>query len=135
MTAATADRNTFRRAGTNYAFPMKGATKIYTGTLVCLLAGLAVNGRPGTGLFCAGVAQETVDNTNGTDGAVSIKVRRGELWRFDNSAGADQITLADVGNDAYIVDDSTVAKTGATNTRSVAGKIRDVDAQGVWIYL
>lgn len=102
---------------------------------MCLLAGLAVNGRTATGLMTVGIAEETVDNTNGPDGAVSIKVRRGELWRFDNSAGADQITLADVGNDAYIVDDSTVAKTSATNTRSVAGKIRDVDAQGVWIYL
>ncbi|WP_199026640.1 hypothetical protein [Ralstonia sp. ASV6] len=132
MTAATADRDTQRRIGTNFAFPMKGGTKIYTGTLVCLVAGLAANG--GTGV-CVGVAQETVDNTKGADGAVSINVRRGEVWRFDNSAAADQITLADVGADAYIVDDSTVAKTNGSNTRSIAGKIRDVDSQGVWVAL
>lgn len=135
MAAATADRNTLRKAGNNFAYPVKGATKIYIGTLVCLLSGLAVNGRTATGLATVGIAEETVDNTNGADGAVSVKVRRGELWRFDNSAGADQITLADVGNDAYIVDDSTVAKTNGTGTRSVAGKIRDVDAQGVWVHL
>ena len=86
MTAATADRNTFRRAGTNYAFPMKGATKIYTGTLVCLLAGLAVNGRPGTGLFCAGVAQETVDNTNGDRKSTRLNSSHIQKSRMPSSA-------------------------------------------------
>ena len=46
---------------------------------------------------------------------------------------ADAITLADVGSDCYIVDDQTVAKTNGTNTRSVAGKVFDVDADGVWV--
>ena len=50
-----------------------------------------------------------------------------------NSAAADQITAADIGNDCYGVDDQTVAKTNGANTRSVAGKIYDVDAQGVWV--
>lgn len=132
MTAATADRDTQRRPGTHFSFPVKGGTKIFAGTLVCLVAGLATKGASGA---CVGVAQETVDNTSGVDGAVSVPVRRGELWRFDNSAAADQITLADVGSDAYIVDDSTVAKTNGSGTRSVAGKIRDVDSQGVWVAL
>ena len=52
---------------------------------------------------------------------------------FANSAAADAITLADIGADCYIVDDQTVAKTSATNTRSVAGKVFDVDAEGVWV--
>ncbi|WP_104565843.1 hypothetical protein [Ralstonia mannitolilytica] len=133
MTAATADRDTQRRPGTNFSYPMKGGAKIFTGTLVCLAAGLAVSGGPGGA--CVGVAQETVDNTSGADGAATISVRRGELWRFDNSAAADQITLADVGSNAYIVDDSTVAKTNGGGTRSVAGQIRDVDSQGVWVAL
>jgi hypothetical protein len=38
-----------------------------------------------------------------------------------------------IGNDCYIVDDQTVAKTNGTATRSIAGKIRAVDAQGVWV--
>ena len=42
---------------------------------------------------------------------------------------------ADVGADCYIVDDQTVAKTNGTNTRSVAGKIIAVDADGVWVKL
>jgi hypothetical protein len=44
------------------------------------------------------------------------------------------ITRAEIGDDCYIVDDSTVAKTNpGGNTRSVAGKIVDVDAKGVWV--
>ena len=50
-----------------------------------------------------------------------------------NSSSADAITLADIGSDCFIVDDQTVAKTSATNTRSVAGKVFDVDADGVWV--
>ena len=33
----------------------------------------------------------------------------------------------------YVVDDETVAKTNGTNTRSRAGVVVDVDAQGVWV--
>jgi hypothetical protein len=55
------------------------------------------------------------------------------VYRFSNSGGADLITLGDIQSDCYIVDDSTVAKTSGTNTRSVAGKIRDVDVGGVWV--
>lgn len=135
MAAATSDRNTERRAGNNFAFPMKGGIRIRLGTLVVLSAGLALSGRTGTGLVCVGIAEETVDNTSGMDGAQTIKVRSGALWRFDNSGGADQITLADVGKSAYIVDDQTVAKTDGGNARSVAGTVRDVDTQGVWIAL
>ena len=46
---------------------------------------------------------------------------------------ADAIVRADVGADCYIVDDQTVAKTNGSNTRSVAGKIIAVDADGVWV--
>lgn len=45
----------------------------------------------------------------------------------------DAIALADIGSDCYIVDDQTVAKTSGSATRSVAGKIFDVDAAGVWV--
>ena len=50
-----------------------------------------------------------------------------------NSAAGDAITRAEIGDVCYIVDDETVAKTNGTSTRSAAGTIRDVDAQGVWV--
>jgi len=79
-----------------------------------------------------GVTEFDIDNSAGADGAAKGSVRRG-CYQFANSAGADQITLASVGDSAYVVDNQTVAKTSATNTRPVAGKIVDVDADGVWI--
>lgn len=132
MTVATADRDTKCRNGVDFSFPMKGATKIYAGTICAIDAnGYAVPGATATTLKAAGIAQETVDNVAG-DGAENIAVRRG-TYQLANSAAADLITKADIGADCYIVDNQTVAKTNGTNTRSVAGKVRDVDAGGVWV--
>jgi len=131
--ALTKDRNTMRREGVKYNDPVSGATRIFAGAIVCLnAAGVAVPGSTSTTLKVRGIAQEQVDNRDGVDGALSIESRRG-VFQVDNSSGADQITRADIGSNAYIVDDQTVAKTSATNTRSVAGAIRDVDSGGVWI--
>src|SRR5574337_369910 len=133
MTALAKDRNTPRRSAEDFGFQVKGATLIYAGALVCLnSSGLAIPGATATGLKAAGVAQEHADNSAGADSAIKIKVRRG-CYRFANSASADLIALADIGADCYIVDDQTVAKTNGSSTRSVAGKIRDVDADGVWV--
>ncbi|MBE7419836.1 MAG: DUF2190 family protein [Ideonella sp.] len=133
MTALAADRATPSRDGREMSFPVAAATKIYAGALVALNAsGVLVPGAVSTTLKCVGVAQEQADNTAGGAGAIAARVRRG-VWRMGNSSSADLIALSDVGADCYIVDDQTVAKTNGTNTRSVAGKIRDVDASGVWV--
>ena len=78
------------------------------------------------------MALATVDNLAGAAGAVSAETETG-VFRFKNSAAGDLITRADLGVDCYIVDDETVAKTSATNTRAIAGKVRDIDADGVWV--
>lgn len=128
----TADRNTPRREGDLENHPIKAATKIYAGALVCLDAsGWAVPGATATTLIAVGRAEAQVDNT-GANGDKSIEVRRG-LFRFKNSASGDLIARAEIGDNCYVVDDETVAKTNGSSTRSVAGKIRDVDAQGVWV--
>ncbi len=134
MTAAAADRDTIRRDGHKAVAPMAATTKIFGGTLVCVnSAGYATKGATSTTLKALGVAEQTVDNSAGAAGDLAVPYRRDGWFRFDNSGSTDAITLADVGADCYIVDDSTVAKTSGTNTRSVAGKVRDVDAAGVWI--
>lgn len=132
--ALTKDRDTKEKGGkTIYAVPVAAGVKILAGALVALnAAGFATPGAIATTLKGFGRAEEAVDNTGGSNGAVSITVRRG-VFLYANSASADAITRADIKNDCYIVDDQTVAKTHATNTRSVAGKIDDVDATGVWV--
>ncbi len=133
MTLLTKDRNTKRRDGVLFSDPVAASTKIFAGALVCINAsGFAVPGRTATTLKARGVAQEYVDNSAGAAGDVRVETRRG-VFPFVNSASADEITRADIGATAYIVDDQTVAKTSATNTRSVAGVIRDVDSDGVWV--
>lgn len=131
--ALTKDRNTKRRTGEGFNDPLAATTKIYAGALVCLnAAGYAVPGSTATTLKVRGVAQEQVDNSAGIAGDLSVETRRG-VFPFDNSAAADAISRAEIGSTAYIVDDHTVAKTNGGSTRSVAGTIRDLDADGVWI--
>ncbi|MFC0349694.1 hypothetical protein [Undibacterium danionis] len=137
MAAATTDRNTARRSGVVSEFAMKGATKIFAGTMAAIdtANGLAIPGKTSTTLKVVGVAQAFFDNSAGADGDLRVRVFRGpeSLFRMANSASADLITLADVNSDCYVVDDQTVAKTSGGNTRSIAGKIRDVDSGGVWV--
>lgn len=135
MAALTQDRDTQRRDGDLFEFPVKANAKLYVGALAAIDAtGNAVPGAVATTLKSAGRVEERADNTGGADGAIRVKVRRG-VFRYANSAAGDLIALADVGANCFIVDDQTVAKTNGTNTRSVAGVIRDVDAGGVWVQI
>ncbi len=129
-----ADRNTPLRDNKEFSFPVKAATRIYGGSIVAIdtANGFATKGAASTTLKSVGIAQANADNTLGADGAIEVKARRG-LFRLANSAAGDLIARADIGADCYIVDDQTVAKTSGGATRSVAGKIRDVDSVGVWV--
>lgn len=134
MPAATQARDTHKRLGNQLTLAMAAATRIWGGTIVCVNAsGLAVPGITSTTLKAVGQAEATADNLTGAASALSVNVERDGWYRFGNSSAGDQIVLADVGADCFIVDDQTVAKTNGTSTRSVAGVVRDVDTQGVWI--
>lgn len=134
MAAATSDRNTRQRPGHSRSFPLAAATKLWAGVIACLsAAGQLTNGATSTTLKTVGVTGSTLDNSAGGAGALSGEVQLGVFGPFANSAAGDQITLAEVGSDCYIVDNQTVAKTNGTATRSVAGKVWDVTAEGVWV--
>ena len=132
MAALTADRQTARRDGGRYSYPVAASVTCYAGGLATLDAsGNATPGAVATTLTAVGMFRET--KTNGTTAAaVNVEVEPG-IYRFGNSASADAITKAEIGDDCYIVDDQTVAKTNGSNARSVAGKIMDVDSVGVWV--
>lgn len=132
MAALTQDRATPERAGNTFEYPVAAAAKIWAGAIVVLSAGNAVPGSTALNLVAVGRADAPADNTGGAAGAINVKVRKG-VFRFTNSAAGDLIVKADIGANCFIVDDQTVAKTNGTNTRSVAGKIEDVDANGVWV--
>lgn len=133
MAALTEPRTTAKRDGRTFGRLVATNKVIYEGAIVCLSAtGFATPGATATTLVADGLATQTVDNTGGADGAKTVVVEKG-VFRFANSAAGDAITKAEIGDDCYIVDDQTVAKTSGTNTRSIAGKIMDVDALGVWV--
>lgn len=131
--ALTKDRDIQRRDAVFFRDPVAATARIHAGALVVLDAsGNAMSASVGGGLVVRGVAQEAVDNTAGAAGDKWVTTRRG-LFNFKNSTGTDEITRADIGKPAYVVDDETVARTHNAGTRITAGFIRDVDASGVWV--
>lgn len=132
--ALTAGRMTKRRDGKQFQDPVAASTTIYTGALVCLDAsGNAVPGATATTLTARGICDEGVTNA-GSAGDVVVNVTTG-CFLFKNSSSTDAITRAEIGDNCYIVDDETVAKTSGSSTRSIAGKIVDVDSNGVWVQI
>lgn len=135
MPALTSGRTTPRRTGDLLTLPVAAAKVCWAGGLACRDGdGNATPGAVATTLRGVGRFRETVDNRTGAAKAVTVEIEKG-IFRFDNSTVADLITTADIGADCYVVDDQTVAKTNGGGQRSVAGKIFDVDAQGVWVDL
>jgi len=78
-----------------------------------------------------GVAQEHAENRGDDDGRV-IPVSRG-TFAFKQTGEA--ITRAHVGQAVTAVDDETVAliDPNASPAQVVAGMVRDVDSDGVWV--
>ena len=133
MTALTPDRNTLSRNGDQKEPPVAANARIFGGSLVAInAAGFAVAATTALGLAACGCAEHRADNTGNAAGAIRVRVST-RPSQFANSASADAITLSDIGKDCFIVDDQTVAKTDGAGTRSRAGRVFDVDADGVWV--
>lgn len=129
MAALTGERLLVKRDGVRFDDPVAANAKIWKGALVVLNAtGYAAPGTTATGLKARGVALRTVDNTGGADGDQRVQTEAG-LVDFANS-GTNAVTRAHIGGNAYIVDDQTVASTDGGGTRSLAGVIKDLDANG-----
>ena len=134
--ALSADRKTsLLHNPTDRLIGVKSGVTIYGGAMVVMEAGIAEPGRTATGLICAGVALARVAG-GVADGDTAVRARTG-IWDMRNSSGADAVTIAHRGLPCWVVDDETVAatdgNTGTGATRSIAGIVWDVDAQGVWV--
>ena len=124
------DKNTVSQEGIVLVFPAAASAKVYAGGIGVLNAtGYATKGSAAAGLKAVGRIEEFVDNTNGVDGAVTIKVKRG-VFKFKNS-GTDALTRSEIFTDCYIEDDETVCKT--VTGKSKAGTVIDIDSDGVWV--
>ncbi len=131
MVQLTASRNTLERVGADRVGKLGANQQIFAGAILMRNAsGHLIEGATATGSFGVGRAEGAISST--TAGVTDQPYRAG-VFRYVNSASGDLITIADIGTVCYIVDDQTVAKTSGTNTRSPAGIVEDVDAQGVWV--
>ncbi|SDR07711.1 hypothetical protein [Pseudovibrio sp. Tun.PSC04-5.I4] len=126
-------RKASRRTGDQFTHPAKGGVHMRRGGL-CVLdaAGFAQPGHEAANLTVAGVAQETIDNRDGADGALSVSVVRGKELHFLSNDSADPVTREHLNKPCYIVDDETVSSSHKGNTRSQAGIIRDLTGSGIW---
>lgn len=109
-----------------------GADAIYEGAMVtCLKAsGYAVPAGTASAGAVQGVAKFYVDNSAGSDGALSVDLLQGLFWRPNGG----NITQAHYGKVVYAADDQTLTSTAGTN--SVAGVCVGVDStQGVLVLI
>jgi hypothetical protein len=79
-----------------------------------------------------GVAYDTVDNTGGAAGDVTLTYERG-VFAFDTGTGADEVTKTHLAADVYWLDGDTVALTNGTNTRPLAGQLESVEKGVLYI--
>jgi hypothetical protein len=136
MVALTKARSTLKKDGEQYSLAVEAASLIYQGGIVCRnAAGNAVKAITSTTLVALGRCEALADNSAGAAGAINVTYRSG-CFKYANSAAGDLIAPASIGLLCYIVDDQTVALTSGGATRSVAGRIDSVDADGsVWVWI
>jgi len=132
MTALTGDKTTEYTEGAELSIPVDDGDKIYAGALVCVNAdGYAVPGADTAGLIFEGISRESVDNSLGQDGDVSVTVRRRGLFKM---AFGHEISQANVGDQAFIVDDQTVDLAANCANDIFCGIIADViDSTHAWV--
>ena len=132
MTALTQDRNTPFREGKAHTLPLVANDCICGGSLVAVNA--AGNLNPGSdtaGLIFAGVADDRADNTGGSAGDISATVKRRGLYLF---AMGTAITIANVGDAVFLVDDQTVDLIANVTNGIFCGVIAEYHSAGLaWI--
>ena len=123
MSDLTNDRSTEYQEGLFEDLPVAAGQKIYAGAAV----GLASNGYAGgaagsTYTDFRGRAEAQVDNTDGSNGDLSVRVRRGPVLKWDAAGLSDP---SDVGAEVFFTDDHTVSTTPGL---CFAGKILSVES-------
>lgn len=138
MTAATENLMTEAKgddvlARTLPPLPVAASTRIYQGTLVAVnLSGYLVPASADPTLRVLGRAEQEVDNSAGSAGAKTCKVKRG-VFGWANSSSTSAVTDAHIGRTCYAVDDNTVSIRNPTGTYPVAGRVYDVEDGKVFV--
>ena len=131
MTATTTAREAKRKDGQIISYPM-AAVKIPKGALVNInSSGYATNSTDAASETFAGVAYETVDNSAGNAGDLSIRVETTGTFVFVDSGGNGAQT--DVGVEFKISDNQTVTDSATTNNIKAGIAVESISATSVRI--
>lgn len=136
MTATTESIRTPEKGAGSLArtlppFPVLAATIILAGTMVGVTAaGYLVPASADSSIRILGRAEEYVDNSAGASGAKTCRVKRG-IFGWANSSSTQAIGDQHVGRYCYAVDNQTVALRNPTGDYPVAGRVYDVDSDGL----
>ena len=128
MAALSQARNTaeLHVGAIHYNFEREVASEntVYAGSIAAQnSSGKAVPASDTANLVVLGRAEATV-------GAGEKVLIRTGVFLFDNGTSSEELSAADIGAVAFIVDDHTVGKVGGTN-KIPAGIVVDVTAEGV----
>jgi len=135
MTATTENRLTDEKGDSPIArclpaLPVAASTTIRQGVMVAInLSGYLVEVSADPTLRVLGRAEEYVDNSTGSAGDKTCRVKRG-IFGWVNSATTLAVSDAHIGRIVFAVDNQTVALRNPTGTYPVAGRVYDVDADG-----
>lgn len=132
MTALTEDKGLEYREGVELSCPVDDGDTIYGGAFVSVNAdGYLVDGADEAGQIFMGIALEQKDNSDGSDGDLTCQIlRRGLVKALFDTA----ITQANVGDNAYLVDDQTVDVVGNVTHAIFCGIIAEyIDTTHAWI--
>jgi len=126
MTATTTAREAKRKDGRLISYPM-AAVKVPKGALVNInAAGYATNATDASGETFAGVAYETVDNSAGSAGDLSIRVETSGTFVFVDGGGNGAQT--DVGVAFKVVDNQTITDASTTNNLLAGIAVESISA-------
>jgi hypothetical protein len=131
MAAQTIDRPRahYGKIAKPMKIPATAGALVREGVMVSEVSGLGLETVTATTHNVLGVSRKRCDNTGGAAAAKTIEYDEGD-FAFENSAAADALANADIGNLVYAVDNNTVAKTDGTSTRSVAGRLMGFMSDG-----
>ena len=125
--ALTAERDTPSRSGEKMQLTVADTITIYAGAMVAVDSnGEAQNAADTANYQVVGRCDKTVNNTD--DGEV-VNVERGVFgW-----ANAGDVTDANIGSIAYVIDNQTVSVATNGSNSIIAGTVVDVDGSYVWV--
>ncbi|GEM_PF-3039325 len=120
-----------KRDGKQRAYPLAAGVTLTGDEPAILIAASGLLTNVGTVGVCAGVTRLGVDNSAGADKAEYATVEVGEHL----FANAGDVLDSHVSSTVYFSSDSEVSIDSDTNSRSTAGKVTQVTADGVWVEL